>query len=117
MFSMCEQWSWLAVQDRFARSIGTKDALNVLAYCDNIDAGGQFDVGLGRDAPAHIEDTHAARQFAAQLDISNYGPGCQGMRHHQRNEAKHVLQIEPLDTVEARRARDALGHDLSQKMR
>jgi hypothetical protein len=49
------------LQDEVHSLFGTEDALNVLPHRRDIDAGRYLDVGLGRAAPAPVEDAHAAR--------------------------------------------------------
>src|SRR4051794_34046970 len=66
-------------------------------------------------APADVEDAHAAGQLPARLHVRGDGPQGEGLRLRDREHAEHVLEVEPLDAVQAGVGPDAVGHDLAQE--
>src|SRR5439155_13223491 len=50
---------------------------DVLAQDRDIHGGGKIDIGPRLARPAHVEDTHAARQLTYDLDVGDGGAGCE----------------------------------------
>src|SRR6516162_103355 len=55
------------------------------------------DVGPGRDAPARVEDAHAARQLAARLDVHHRGVRRDGTRPRRDRHREDVVEVQALD--------------------
>src|SRR5262249_9906120 len=65
----------VSASDRVAQN-----ALHVVTHRLGIESYREIDGWLGRLPPARIDDTHAARQFAADLNIHGHRLGAHGAR-------------------------------------
>src|SRR5262249_60767380 len=64
---------------------------DVAAHRLDIDGGDDIDVRPRRDAPARVEDAHAARQLAARLDIDHGGVRRDGTRPRRDGHRENVV--------------------------